>query len=92
MMLQLTHLGISVGTSCKRSDDGLFVFQSDKLQIINTVLNHSLFQPEAVQTLYMRVLHRLYQFRPECHSMVSTVFDRQHPGTLMSCIPFYLAL
>uniref|UniRef100_A0A3Q2WHK3 UF2 component of NDC80 kinetochore complex n=1 Tax=Haplochromis burtoni TaxID=8153 RepID=A0A3Q2WHK3_HAPBU len=29
-----------------------------------------LLQPEAVQTLYMRVLHLLYRFRPECHSMV----------------------
>uniref|UniRef100_A0A3B4A561 Kinetochore protein Nuf2 N-terminal domain-containing protein n=1 Tax=Periophthalmus magnuspinnatus TaxID=409849 RepID=A0A3B4A561_9GOBI len=25
--------------------------------------------PKAVQTLYMRVLHFLYRFRPECHSM-----------------------
>lgn len=33
-----------------------------------------LLQPEAVQTLYMRVLHLLYRFRPECHSMVSTAY------------------
>lgn len=45
-----------------------------------TVLNHSVFQPEAVQTLYMRVLHLLYRFRPECHSMVSTSFGRMYPG------------
>uniref|UniRef100_A0A3Q3WEC5 Kinetochore protein Nuf2 N-terminal domain-containing protein n=1 Tax=Mola mola TaxID=94237 RepID=A0A3Q3WEC5_MOLML len=31
-------------------------------------------KPEAVQTLYMRVLHLLYRFRPECHSMVRTKF------------------
>uniref|UniRef100_A0A672GSB7 Kinetochore protein Nuf2-like n=1 Tax=Salarias fasciatus TaxID=181472 RepID=A0A672GSB7_SALFA len=27
---------------------------------------------ETVQTLYMRVLHLLFRFKPECHSMVST--------------------
>uniref|UniRef100_A0A3Q3J180 Kinetochore protein Nuf2 N-terminal domain-containing protein n=1 Tax=Monopterus albus TaxID=43700 RepID=A0A3Q3J180_MONAL len=31
--------------------------------------------PKAVQTLYMRVLHLLYRFRPECHFMVSTEFN-----------------
>ncbi|XP_028302788.1 kinetochore protein Nuf2 [Gouania willdenowi] len=36
-------------------------------------------KPEAVQTLYMRVLHLLYRFRPECHSMVPLVDDIQYP-------------
>uniref|UniRef100_A0A3Q2QL38 UF2 component of NDC80 kinetochore complex n=1 Tax=Fundulus heteroclitus TaxID=8078 RepID=A0A3Q2QL38_FUNHE len=35
------------------------------------VLCLSCWQPEAVQTLYMRVLYLLFRFRPECHSMVS---------------------
>lgn len=51
---------------------------------------HSLFQPEAVQTLYMRVLHLLYRFRPECHSMVSTVFDRKHEAVcIQTSVPVH---
>ncbi|XP_040059612.1 kinetochore protein Nuf2 [Gasterosteus aculeatus] len=34
---------------------------------------------EAVQTLYMRVLHMLYRFRPECHSMVPLMENIQNP-------------
>ncbi|XP_034023269.1 kinetochore protein Nuf2 [Thalassophryne amazonica] len=34
---------------------------------------------EAVQTLYMRVLHILYRFRPECHSMVPVLENIQYP-------------
>ncbi|XP_051940066.1 kinetochore protein Nuf2 [Hippocampus zosterae] len=36
-------------------------------------------KPEAVQSLYMRVLHQLFRFRPECHSMVPLVENIQHP-------------
>ncbi|XP_042355368.1 kinetochore protein Nuf2 [Plectropomus leopardus] len=36
-------------------------------------------KPEAVQTLYMRVLHLLYRFRPECHSMVPLLENIQNP-------------
>lgn len=36
-------------------------------------------KPEAVQTLYMRVLHLLYRFRPECHSMLPLVENIQYP-------------
>ncbi|XP_022049922.1 kinetochore protein Nuf2 [Acanthochromis polyacanthus] len=36
-------------------------------------------KPEAVQTLYMRVLYLLYRFRPECHSMVPIVENIQYP-------------
>uniref|UniRef100_A0A3P8TB86 UF2 component of NDC80 kinetochore complex n=1 Tax=Amphiprion percula TaxID=161767 RepID=A0A3P8TB86_AMPPE len=34
-------------------------------------------KPEAIQTLYMRVLHLLYRCRPEYHSMVSTASDME---------------
>ncbi|XP_008299825.1 kinetochore protein Nuf2 [Stegastes partitus] len=37
-------------------------------------------KPEAVQTLYMRVLHLLYRFRPECHSMVPILENIQYPA------------
>uniref|UniRef100_A0A3Q4HJZ6 UF2 component of NDC80 kinetochore complex n=1 Tax=Neolamprologus brichardi TaxID=32507 RepID=A0A3Q4HJZ6_NEOBR len=37
-------------------------------------------KPEAVQTLYMRVLHLLYRFRPECHSMVPLLENIQYPA------------
>uniref|UniRef100_A0A3B5LWM6 Kinetochore protein Nuf2 N-terminal domain-containing protein n=1 Tax=Xiphophorus couchianus TaxID=32473 RepID=A0A3B5LWM6_9TELE len=37
-------------------------------------------KPEAVQTLYMRILHLLYRFRPECHSMVPFSENIQYPG------------
>lgn len=43
------------------------------LVLYGELINLFVFQPEAVQTLYMRVLHILYRFRPECHSMVSPV-------------------
>uniref|UniRef100_A0A8C6TRG5 UF2 component of NDC80 kinetochore complex n=1 Tax=Neogobius melanostomus TaxID=47308 RepID=A0A8C6TRG5_9GOBI len=36
-------------------------------------------KPEAVQTLYMRVLHLLYRFRPEYHSMLPLVENIQYP-------------
>ncbi|XP_061743738.1 kinetochore protein Nuf2 [Nerophis ophidion] len=36
-------------------------------------------KPEAVQTLYMRVLHLLYRFRPEWHAMVPLVENIQFP-------------
>ncbi|KAM9860088.1 kinetochore protein Nuf2 [Aulostomus maculatus] len=36
-------------------------------------------KPEAVQTLYMRILHLLYRFRPECHSMVPLLENIQYP-------------
>ncbi|XP_049894743.1 kinetochore protein Nuf2 [Epinephelus moara] len=36
-------------------------------------------KPEAVQTLYMRVLHLLYRFRPECHSMLPLLENIQNP-------------
>ncbi|XP_047437740.1 kinetochore protein Nuf2 [Mugil cephalus] len=36
-------------------------------------------KPETVQTLYMRVLHLLYRFRPECHSMVPLLENIQFP-------------
>ncbi|XP_045931161.1 kinetochore protein Nuf2 [Micropterus dolomieu] len=36
-------------------------------------------KPETVQTLYMRVLHLLYRFRPECHSMVPLLENIQYP-------------
>ncbi|KAK7907415.1 hypothetical protein WMY93_016027 [Mugilogobius chulae] len=36
-------------------------------------------KPEAVQTLYMRVLHFLYRFRPECHSMLPLLENIQYP-------------
>ncbi|XP_028262287.1 kinetochore protein Nuf2 [Parambassis ranga] len=37
-------------------------------------------KPESVQTLYMRVLHLLYRFRPECHSMVPLLENIQYPA------------
>uniref|UniRef100_A0A3Q3BNR9 UF2 component of NDC80 kinetochore complex n=1 Tax=Kryptolebias marmoratus TaxID=37003 RepID=A0A3Q3BNR9_KRYMA len=37
-------------------------------------------KPEAVQTLYMRVLHLLTGFRPECHSMVPLLENIQYPA------------
>uniref|UniRef100_A0A673ATK4 UF2 component of NDC80 kinetochore complex n=1 Tax=Sphaeramia orbicularis TaxID=375764 RepID=A0A673ATK4_9TELE len=37
-------------------------------------------KPEAVQTLYMRVLHLLYRFKPECHSMVPLLENIQYPA------------
>ncbi|KAM9758073.1 kinetochore protein Nuf2 [Menidia menidia] len=37
-------------------------------------------KPEAVQTLYMRVLHLLYRFRPECHSLVPLLENIQYPA------------
>ncbi|KAM6927674.1 kinetochore protein Nuf2 [Xenentodon cancila] len=37
-------------------------------------------KPETVQTLYMRVLHLLYRFRPECHSMVPLLENIQYPA------------
>ncbi|XP_069559338.1 kinetochore protein Nuf2 [Brachyistius frenatus] len=37
-------------------------------------------KPEAVQTVYMRVLHLLYRFRPECHSMVPLLENIQFPA------------
>ncbi|KAF7648083.1 hypothetical protein LDENG_00162320 [Lucifuga dentata] len=36
-------------------------------------------KPEVVQTIYMRVLHLLYRFRPECHSMVPLLENIQNP-------------
>ncbi|XP_026163882.1 kinetochore protein Nuf2 [Mastacembelus armatus] len=36
-------------------------------------------KPEAVQTLYMRVLYLLYRFRPECHFMVPPEENLQYP-------------
>jgi len=36
-------------------------------------------KPESVQMLYMRVLHLLYRFRPECHSMVPLQENIQYP-------------
>ncbi|XP_070849634.1 kinetochore protein Nuf2 [Chaetodon trifascialis] len=36
-------------------------------------------KPETVQTLYTRVLHLLYRFRPECHSMVPLLENIQYP-------------
>ncbi|KAM4587839.1 kinetochore protein Nuf2 [Odontesthes bonariensis] len=36
-------------------------------------------KPETVQTLYMRVLHLLYRFRPECHSLVPILENIQCP-------------
>ncbi|KAM7006460.1 kinetochore protein Nuf2 [Tautogolabrus adspersus] len=36
-------------------------------------------KPETVQTLYMRVLHLLDRFRPECHSMVPMMENIQNP-------------
>ncbi|XP_054640651.1 kinetochore protein Nuf2 [Dunckerocampus dactyliophorus] len=36
-------------------------------------------KPEVVQMLYMRVLHLLYRFRPECHSMVPLMENIQFP-------------
>ncbi|KAG7229688.1 hypothetical protein INR49_012735 [Caranx melampygus] len=36
-------------------------------------------KPDAVQTLYMRVLHLLYRFRPECHSMLPLQENVQYP-------------
>ncbi|XP_051270383.1 kinetochore protein Nuf2 [Dicentrarchus labrax] len=36
-------------------------------------------KPETVQTLYMRVLHLLYRFRPECHSMLPLLENIQYP-------------
>ncbi|KAK5599134.1 hypothetical protein CRENBAI_025692 [Crenichthys baileyi] len=37
-------------------------------------------KPEAVQTLYMRVLHLLFRFKPECHSMVPLLDGIQYPA------------
>ncbi|XP_008319184.1 kinetochore protein Nuf2 [Cynoglossus semilaevis] len=36
-------------------------------------------KPEAVQTLYMRLVHLLYRFRPECHSMIPPNENIQYP-------------
>uniref|UniRef100_A0A3P8TBA6 UF2 component of NDC80 kinetochore complex n=1 Tax=Amphiprion percula TaxID=161767 RepID=A0A3P8TBA6_AMPPE len=36
-------------------------------------------KPEAIQTLYMRVLHLLYRCRPEYHSMVPILENIQYP-------------
>ncbi|XP_029288717.1 kinetochore protein Nuf2 [Cottoperca gobio] len=36
-------------------------------------------KPESIQTLYMRVLHLLYRFRPECHSMIPLLENIQNP-------------
>ncbi|KAL1007868.1 hypothetical protein UPYG_G00092750 [Umbra pygmaea] len=36
-------------------------------------------KPEAVQRLYMRVLHLLFSFRPECHYMVPFSENIQYP-------------
>lgn len=36
-------------------------------------------KPETVQILYMRVLHFLYRFRPECHSMLPFAENIQYP-------------
>ncbi|XP_029947986.1 kinetochore protein Nuf2 [Salarias fasciatus] len=35
---------------------------------------------ETVQTLYMRVLHLLFRFKPECHSMVPLLENIQYPA------------
>ncbi|KAM4613852.1 kinetochore protein Nuf2 [Polymixia lowei] len=37
-------------------------------------------KPEAVQRLYMRILHLLYRFRPECHAMVPLLENIQYPA------------
>ncbi|XP_071376859.1 kinetochore protein Nuf2 [Centroberyx affinis] len=37
-------------------------------------------KPESVQRLYMRILHLLYRFRPECHSMVPLLENIQYPA------------
>ncbi|KAM3877997.1 kinetochore protein Nuf2 [Diretmus argenteus] len=37
-------------------------------------------KPESVQMIYMRVLHLLYRFRPECHSMVPLLENIQYPA------------
>ncbi|XP_068598731.1 kinetochore protein Nuf2 [Brachionichthys hirsutus] len=37
-------------------------------------------KPETVQKLYMGVLHLLYRFRPECHSMVPLLENIQNPA------------
>lgn len=37
-------------------------------------------KPESVQRLYMRILHLLYRFRPECHSMVPLMENIQYPA------------
>ncbi|KAK1901703.1 Kinetochore protein Nuf2 [Dissostichus eleginoides] len=36
-------------------------------------------KPESIQTLYMRVLHLLYRFRPELHSMVPLLVNIANP-------------
>uniref|UniRef100_A0AAV2M306 Kinetochore protein Nuf2 N-terminal domain-containing protein n=1 Tax=Knipowitschia caucasica TaxID=637954 RepID=A0AAV2M306_KNICA len=36
-------------------------------------------KPEVIQTLYMRVLHLLFRFKPECHSMVPLQANIQYP-------------
>ncbi|XP_068450688.1 kinetochore protein Nuf2 [Clinocottus analis] len=36
-------------------------------------------KPDSIQTLYMRVLHLLFRFRPECHSMVPLLDNIQNP-------------
>ncbi|XP_061535670.1 kinetochore protein Nuf2 [Phycodurus eques] len=36
-------------------------------------------KPEAIQTVYMRVLHLLFRFTPECHFMVPLLQNIQHP-------------
>lgn len=37
-------------------------------------------KPESVQRLYMRILHLLYRFRPECHYMVPLSENIQYPA------------
>lgn len=37
-------------------------------------------KPEVVQTLYMRVLHLLFGFKPECHSMVPLLENIHNPS------------
>ncbi|KAL3059282.1 hypothetical protein OYC64_011243 [Pagothenia borchgrevinki] len=36
-------------------------------------------KPESIQTLYVRVLHLLYRFRPELHSMVPLLVNIANP-------------
>uniref|UniRef100_A0A8D2ZL71 Kinetochore protein Nuf2 N-terminal domain-containing protein n=1 Tax=Scophthalmus maximus TaxID=52904 RepID=A0A8D2ZL71_SCOMX len=40
-----------------------------------------------LQTLYMRVLHLLYRFRPECHSMVRAAFHQGTSSIHVSSVP-----
>lgn len=43
----------------------------------------SLCQPEAIQTLYMRVLYLVYRIRPDYHSMVSGILIHQNFNTTL---------